>query len=190
MDIQKQITKLEEEILRKKSELSELRRQLPGKEVQDYTFTGRNGEKVKLSEMFGKHNQLILIHNMGKSCAYCTLWADGITGYTPYLESRAGLALVSPDEPETMAGFAESRGWNFKVYSTDGNTFKEDMGFRQGNNVLPGVSVFQKVAGGKMLHTAATMFGPGDNYCAVWDFFDLLPEKDDGWKPGKASQNK
>jgi hypothetical protein len=26
-------------------------------------------------------------------------------------------------------------------------------------------------------------FGPGDDFCAVWHFFDLLPEGVDGWEP-------
>jgi predicted dithiol-disulfide oxidoreductase (DUF899 family) len=188
MDIQKQINQLEEEILNKKIELGKLRRKAPGKEVQDYTFTGPKGEKVNLSELFDKHNQLFIIHNMGKSCPYCTLWADSLTGITPYLESRAGLALISPDKPQIMAEFAKSRGWNFKTYSTDGNTFKEDLGFRDEKHIIPGVSVFKKDSAGNMYHMNSSVFGPGDNYCNVFDYFAMLPERDDSWSPAKVSR--
>ena len=51
-------------------------------EVQDYEFTNTEG-KVRLSELFGQHEDLILIHNMGVSCSYCTLWADGYNGIHP-----------------------------------------------------------------------------------------------------------
>ena len=61
-----EIGKLEEEVLGKKKKLAELKRELPREEVSDYTLQGSDGNPRKLSELFGDHNELIIIHNMGK----------------------------------------------------------------------------------------------------------------------------
>jgi predicted dithiol-disulfide oxidoreductase (DUF899 family) len=45
--------------------------------VKDYTFQRADGGSVRLSELFGDKADLFVIHNMGQSCPYCTLWADG-----------------------------------------------------------------------------------------------------------------
>src|SRR5215468_7138428 len=45
--------------------------------VKDYTFRRAGGVSVRLSELFGDKADLFVIHNMGQSCPYCTLWADG-----------------------------------------------------------------------------------------------------------------
>ena len=43
--------------------------------------------------------------------------------------------------------------------------------------------MFRKEADGKIYRASRAEFGPGDNFCAVWHFFDLLPEGIDGWQP-------
>ena len=48
--------------------------------VEDVVFESEVGP-VRLSELFGEHDDLVIIHNMGASCRYCTLWADGFSGY-------------------------------------------------------------------------------------------------------------
>ncbi len=45
-------------------------------------------------EMFGDKKQLLLIHNMGQGCRYCTLWADGFNGFLKHLESVMSVVLV------------------------------------------------------------------------------------------------
>jgi len=44
------------------------------------------------------------------------------------------------------------------------------------------VSVFKK-QGGKIVRVADTSFGPGDDFCSIWHFFDLLPEGAADWQP-------
>src|SRR5215470_2306552 len=77
-------------------------------EVQDYELTNSDGA-VRLSTLFGQHEDLIVIHNMGVSCSYCTLWADGYNGIHPHVVTRAGFAVSSPDRPSVQTKFAESR---------------------------------------------------------------------------------
>jgi predicted dithiol-disulfide oxidoreductase (DUF899 family) len=66
-------------------------------------FTG----SVQLSDLFGEHEDLIVIHNMGVSCPYCTLWADGFNGLIRHLEDRAAFVMVSPDPPDIQKEFAK-----------------------------------------------------------------------------------
>lgn len=174
----KQIEKLEIELLELKKKRSELKLSLPLQETSDYSFTDRKGSKVSLSDLFGDKDELILIHNMGSSCSYCTRWADGFIGILPWLEERAAFALVSPDDHIKQAAFADERGWKFKMVSTAGNSFSADMGYESSDgSQLPGVSTFSKNADGKIERIAHAPFGPGDDFCSIWHFFDLLPTK-------------
>jgi predicted dithiol-disulfide oxidoreductase (DUF899 family) len=50
-------------------------------------------------DLFGHREQLLLIHNMSSQCSFCTLWADGINGYLPHLESVLSVALVAHETP-------------------------------------------------------------------------------------------
>lgn len=180
----KQIDDLEYQLQEIKGKLAELRRQRPREEVTDYRLLDCEGREAALSGLFGEHGKLILVHNMGRQCSYCTMWADGFTGMLPYLQSRAAFVLTSPDLPETQKRTAKSRGWNFPVYSTHGTSFTADMGFDNGDEgLMPGVSVFVKEADGKIYRVSRAEFGPGDDFCPVWHFFELLPEGIDGWEP-------
>jgi predicted dithiol-disulfide oxidoreductase (DUF899 family) len=64
--------------------------------VADYKLNSTRSP-VALSSLFGAHNDPIVVHNMGQSCRYCTMWADGFNGIYPHLANRAGFAPVSPD---------------------------------------------------------------------------------------------
>ena len=66
-----------------------------------------NPEKVSSQESsFGSKDRLLLIHNMGAKCSYCTLWADGINGILSQLENEVSVVLVSPDLPDLQRRFA------------------------------------------------------------------------------------
>src|SRR5215471_11278155 len=150
-------------------------------EVQDYEFTNTEGT-VRLSGLFGPHEDLILIHNMGVSCSYCTLWADGYNGIHPHVVTRAGFAVSSPDRPGVQHEFAASRGWKFPMVSHAGTTFAADMGFRTDKGWKPGVTVFRR-QGQKIFRVSDATFSPGDDFCTVWHLFDLLPGGPGDWRP-------
>lgn len=151
--------------------------------VDDYIFKDWDDKDVRLSSLFGSNKDLILIHNMGRQCPYCTMWADGFNGVLDHLKDRAAFVVVSPDSPQTQKAFATSREWKFKMLSAKGSSFNKDMGFESKDEAQPGVSVFQKTRDGKILRVAKDEFGPGDHYCVVWHFFDLLPNGANGWSP-------
>lgn len=183
----KKVSTLEKELMKQQQQLVEMKKKLAPEEVKDYTLKGPNGKYVKLSEIFGDKEDLIVIHNMGTSCTYCTMWADGFNGIANHLEDRAAFVLVSPDSPKTQATFAKQRGWKFKMYSNEGSTFAKDMGFSVEEDgkayAQPGVSTFHKTPQGKIVRVAKAEFGPGDVFCSTWHLFDLLAKGANGWEP-------
>jgi predicted dithiol-disulfide oxidoreductase (DUF899 family) len=149
--------------------------------VEDYAFSRAGGGDARLSELFGDKDTLLVIHNMGSGCPYCTLWADGFNGVFEHLRNRAAFVLSSPDAPEQQQRFASARGWRFPMVSCKGSTFPQDMGYWE-EGPRPGVSVFKRV-GASIVRVADTSFSPGDDFCSVWHFFDLIPEGAAGWQP-------
>lgn len=178
----KEIKALEAEIFEMKKRLAELIRQAPDEKVNDYTFQTIDGD-VTLSEMFGDNDELLLIHNMGRSCPYCTLWADGFNGILHHLENRASFVVISPDPPRIQKEFADSRGWRFNMYSCDQNTFSEDLKFKGDDGYYPGFSTFRKDDNGDIFRTGFRYFGPGDDFCPAWHLFDILPRGVANWAP-------
>jgi predicted dithiol-disulfide oxidoreductase (DUF899 family) len=164
-----------------RDKMRDIRAAAEPEEMPDYAFTNSNGS-VRLSELFGAKPDLIVIHNMGASCPHCTLWADGFNGIHDHLANRAAFVLSSPDAPDAQKRFAASRGWRFSMVSHSGTTFAADMGYRsEDGGWLPGVSVFQREAN-RILRVSDTGFSPGDDFCALWHLFDLLPGGAGDWQ--------
>jgi len=183
-DLIKQLARAEKQLVLSRAKVAELRRKASAKTISDYTLKDPDGKTVKLSSLFGKKDDLIIIHNMGKSCSFCTLWADGFTGFTKHLENRAGFALVSHDRPAVLKEFASSRNWNYTYLSNDGGDFTNDMGFQsEKGDPWPGMSTFRKDKNGKIKRVSSAFFGPGDDFCSIWHMFDMLGNGPDGWEP-------
>ena len=175
------IAELEKEMMEKADKLAELKRQMPREEVEDYTLNDRDGNPVKLSEAFGDKDDLIVIHNMGKSCPYCTLWADGFNGMVHHFENRAGFVVVSPDDYKTQRQFAEGRGWKFRMLSANESRFTHDLGFQNEEYIMPGFPTFRK-KDGKIYRIGYSYFGPGDLFCSLWHMFGLLDGGAGDWE--------
>ena len=165
-----------------RNELREVQSKIEPAEVQDYRLTAADGKPIQLSELFGDREHLFVVHNMGRSCSYGTMWADGFNGVIDHLENRAAFVVSTPDSPETQRKFAESRGWSFRMVSHEGTSFASDLGYRRDESWWPGVSVFQR-DGDRIVRVSDTEFGPGDDFCSVWPLLELLPEGPEGWQP-------
>jgi predicted dithiol-disulfide oxidoreductase (DUF899 family) len=166
-----------------RSKMREARAAAEPEEAANYVFANSNGN-VRLSELFGDQADLIVIHNMGSSCPNCTLWADGFNnGIYDHLANRASFVVSSPDAPAAQMSFAASRGWRFPMVSHNGTTFAADMGYRsKDGGWLPGISVFRR-DGNRILRVSDSGFAPGDDFCALWHVFDLLPGGAGDWHP-------
>jgi len=184
-DFDKKLAEAEMAVTTAKSNVALLRRSRPREVVQDYELTKLDGSKVNISELFGDKSDLMLVHNMGKSCPYCTLWADGFNGLTDHIENRTAYALVSNDDPKTAKEFSSSRNWRFTVLSGAESDFAADMGFTnpKDNTPTPGVSTFRKEDDGTIIRIGKAWFGPGDDFCGIWHLFDLLADGTGDWAP-------
>ncbi len=182
----KEISKLYQEIAEKRKKIITLRKEEPLEEIKDYSFKNKKGEVVNLYSLFGDSDELLVIHNMGKRCPYCTMWADGFRGYTEMMNDKMPWVLTSPDDFKTLKEFSESRNWNFNVMSFHGTNFAKDLQFffdKDGKtHYWPGVSALIK-KNGKVYRTAKESFGPGDLFNPVWHFWDMFPKGADGWQP-------
>ena len=168
-----------DELRRKMRETQEAAEPEP---VKDYAFATPTGA-VRLSALFGDKGDLFVIHNMGSSCPYCTLWADGFNGIYHHLAARAAFVVSSPDPPDLQRTFAADRGWRFPMVSHKATSFAADMGYRaKRGGWLPGVSVYKRKRN-RILRVADTGFSPGDVFCALWHMLDMLPEGGGSWEP-------
>jgi predicted dithiol-disulfide oxidoreductase (DUF899 family) len=157
-------------------------------DVPDYDLHRPDGSAVKLSGLFNGREQLILIHNMGFACPYCTMWADGFIGLWRYMNKRAAFVLISNDRPDQQLAGAERRGWTFPMASALGTSMFADMGFTGpqesgGPGWWPGVSTLYKDTDGGIKRHAYAYFGPGDLYNPAWHIFELLRHNDECIEP-------
>jgi predicted dithiol-disulfide oxidoreductase (DUF899 family) len=175
------VTELEKQIYELTMELNTLRRSQSGSEVKNYTFDTQTGEAALL-DLFGEHDTLLLIHNMGQGCRYCTLWADGFNGFLPHLESAMSVVLVSKDAPELQRQFANSRGWNFRLASHGGGEYMAEQSVMDSGGNMPGAVVYTR-DGNTILRKNSVVFGPGDRFCSAWNLLALAGLGEDKWTP-------
>lgn len=178
------VVALEERLDDIREELASVQRERDPEAVDGYEFERTTGGRVSLSDLFGDRDDLIVVHNMGRSCPYCTMWADGFEGLRPHLEDRAAFVVSTPDDPGCLRAFAENRGWGFDLVSTRGTTFAADMGFEtEDGDPTPGVSTFHRTEDDEVVRVARRSFGPGDEFCATYPLFDLLLDGRGDWRP-------
>ena len=121
------------ELRRHIERVAERRRALPlgGAVREDYRFEGENG-RVRLSEMFGKHDTLIVYNFMygpkrERACPMCTNLLSAWDGEVPDLEQRVALAIVAKSPIARLKAFKEERGWrHLRLYSSAENTYNRD----------------------------------------------------------------
>jgi len=161
--------------------LNELRKVSVGPEVNNYTFNTFDGE-VTLLDLFADKNKLLVIHNMGQGCRFCTLWADGFNGLLQHLESAMSVVLVSKDAPEIQRTFANSRGWGFRLASHGGGDYIREQTVMKGANNMPGAVVYER-KGDQIYRKSGSVFGPGDIYCAMWSLLGMAGLGEEEWTP-------
>jgi predicted dithiol-disulfide oxidoreductase (DUF899 family) len=176
------------------------RRALPpgGEIAQDYAFQGKDGP-VKLSEMFGDHDTLILYSMMygpdrKQGCPMCSAQLDAWDGEARHILKRAELCVVARSPIERILAYAKDRGWTGLTFYSDpsGDFTKDYVGDRDAD--APAYTVFQK-KNGKVRHFYSAEGGmeiadPGqDPHNApdmnpLWILLDTTPEgRGESWYP-------
>jgi predicted dithiol-disulfide oxidoreductase (DUF899 family) len=176
-----EITAIEKQLYELTMQLNELRKTNRGEEISNYTFSTLDGD-VTLLDLFGDHDHLLLIHNMGQGCRYCTLWADGFNGFLPHLESTMSVALVSRDSPDVQRTFANSRNWRFRLASHGGGDYIREQNVSTEEDNAPGAVVYERV-GDRITRKNAAVFGPGDLFCSMWNLLGMAGMGVTDWTP-------
>ena len=176
-----EISAIEKQLFELTMKLNELRKTNSGNDVKNYTFLTLDGE-ASLLDMFGENDRLLVIHNMGQGCRYCTLWADGFNGFLPHLESVMSVVLVSKDAPAVQRKFANSRDWRFRLASHGGGEYIQEQTVMEGESNMPGAVVYER-EGSRITRKNASVFGPGDLYCSIWNLLGMAGLGDADWTP-------
>lgn len=183
---QRRLLSLRDKIRDLRAEMRAVTAAIDPQPVADHVFRTSKGSTT-LWALFEERNDLIVIHNMGSKCAYCTMWADGYSGLYPHLKRRASFVVASPDTPSTQAKFAASRGWRFPMVSDGRAVFAARMGYAtEEGRCLPGISIFQR-RGEHIIRVNDASSCPHDDFCAAWHLFDLLPAGADRFAPSLSS---
>jgi predicted dithiol-disulfide oxidoreductase (DUF899 family) len=132
----------ERELRRRTEEVAAQRRRLPpgGDVPQDYAFEEHvpdargvdASHSVRLSELFGPHDALVLYHwmygpQMANACPMCSSFLDALHGNAQHLQQRVALAVVARSPLDRLRAFAEPRGWrHFRLLSAARSSFSRD----------------------------------------------------------------
>ena len=193
--------------------VAEMRRALPpgGPLKEDYVFEQgaddfrdtKTVHRVRLSELFGNHNTLILINTMWSPgaefpCPACNSLADGYNATAAHLSARVAFALVTRAPLSQLRPWAAAaRGWNdLRLLSSHGNTFNQDYRAQTADDSqIPSITVFTKDGEGQIRHFYSVeghwlkpVEGRDqrmlDLYWPLWLLLDLTPEgRGSDWYP-------
>lgn len=202
------LTQAETELTRQVEAVAALRRQLPpgGTVPEDYVFTERSDEgggdgparKVRLSELFGGHDTLLLYSfmfgpDMSRPCPMCTSVLDGLDGSVPDLLQRAGFAVVAKVPIDRLSSFAKERGWMYlRLVSSAYTTYNRDYHGENSGDQVSRMNVFTQ-RDGEIRHSYATEQIPAepgwddrhvDLIWPLWNLLDLTPDgRGADWRP-------
>ncbi|RLQ21810.1 DUF899 domain-containing protein [Seongchinamella sediminis] len=175
------VRELEMQIYQLGQQLHRLRQETEPEAVPDYPFRTLEGSTT-LSQLFAGRDKLMVIHNMGQGCRYCTVWADGINPFLPHLETAMSVVLVSRDEPALQRRFANERGWRFRTASHGGGDYIREQSTEPDQDNAPGVVCYQRRSD-RIYRLGGSSFGPGDQYCSLWPLLSLAGLGTADWTP-------
>ncbi len=185
------------ELMLKREEVAELRRQLPpGPAVDNYEFDTVDGS-VKLADLFTAPDRpLVLYHFMyGKqqsaACPMCSMWADGWNAVAHHVAENVDFAIVSAAPIDDTIDLADQRGWtDLRWLSAHDTSFKVDIGGEdEAGNQWPFISVYELVDGTPHLAYSGSANISGDHWrgvdllSPVWHILDLTRQGRGDWMP-------
>ena len=196
----RQLLRKEKEFTRLRDQLSAERRELPWVKVEkEYVFDAPNGKQT-LADLFDGRSQLMVYHFMfgpdwEQGCPSCSFVSDHIDGANWHLPQReVTLLAVSRAPLAQIEAFRQRMGWRFKWVSSYGSDFnydyhvsftKEELAkgkvdynydMVEGDDELPGLSVFCKDEKGDVFHTYSAYARGLDLLIGAYNYLDLAPK--------------
>jgi predicted dithiol-disulfide oxidoreductase (DUF899 family) len=195
----KELLKKEKAFTRQRDALAADRRGLPWIKIEkQYTFVTPGGRKT-LAELFDGQRQLIVYHFMlgpgwEEGCPGCSFLADHIDGANFHLpHAGVKLVVVSRAPLPEIEIYKKRMGWRFPWVSSFESGFNYDFhvsftpedlakgkvtynyALSEGNDELPGASVFYKNDAGEVFHTYSTYARGGESLIGAFNYLDLVP---------------
>lgn len=197
-----ELTKAEHELTRAIEAVAAQRRALPegGTVPRDYAFVDGPETTVRLSELFGPHESLLLYSfmfgpNDDRPCPMCTSLIDGYDGASDLTE-RVAFAVVAAAPIARLEAYGRERSWtNVRLLSSAGTTYNRDYaGEDETGQQNSTMNVFTK-RDGTIRHfygteKTPTADGEDDRHLdltwSLWNLLDLTPEgRGTTWRPDR-----
>jgi predicted dithiol-disulfide oxidoreductase (DUF899 family) len=113
------------EVRRQTERVAARRRALPagGEVPEDYRFVAEDGLEVRLSDLFGEHDTLVVYSYMfgperEAPCPMCTSFMGGFDHKIDDIRQRVAIAFTARSPIERLVDAKKARGWtNLPVYS-------------------------------------------------------------------------
>jgi predicted dithiol-disulfide oxidoreductase (DUF899 family) len=191
-DARDALLKDEQELIDKTKAVAAKRRKLPdgGQLKEDYVFQwaneGKVGQRVKLSELFGGKDTLLLYSfmfgpNWDKPCPSCTSLMDGFDRTWYSVAQDAAFAAIAKAPAEKINAWAKERGWSqIPLLSGYESPFQADYKCQdpaKDDMQWPVMHAFRK-RNGKIFHFwgTETMSNHVDTVWPYWNLLDFTPE--------------
>jgi predicted dithiol-disulfide oxidoreductase (DUF899 family) len=190
----------EKELTRQRDALTRRRMAMPRERVEkSYRFEGPDGA-LSLADLFDGRSQLIVYHFMlgpdwEEGCKSCSFWADNFDGIPIHLNHRdVTFTAVSRAPLAKIEAYKKRMGWSFPWVSSYGSDFNYDFhvsfteeqlaagkvdynyGLVEGEEELPGLSVFSKNERGEVFHTYSCYARGIDMINGAYQLLDLVPK--------------
>jgi predicted dithiol-disulfide oxidoreductase (DUF899 family) len=190
----------EKEFTRQRDALTRRRMAMPWERIEkSYRFEGANGA-LSLVDLFDGRSQLIVYHFMfgpdwEEGCKSCSFWADNFDGISIHLNHRdVTFTAVSRAPLAKISAYKKRMGWSFPWVSSYGSDFNYDFHVSfteeqlaagnvdynyspvEGEEELPGLSVFHKNERGEVFHTYSCYARGIDMVNGAYQFLDLVPK--------------
>lgn len=185
------LLKEEQELIEKVRAVAAKRRNLPlgGRLKEDYTFQWarepKAGSSVKLSELFGDKNTLLLYSfmfgpNWDKPCPSCTSLMDGFDRTWHSVNADAAFAAIAKAPAERINEWSRQRRWSqIPLVSGFQSTFQADYGCQMDSDdmQLPVMLTFTKRDGDIYLFwSTENTSNHVDTVWPYWNLLDFTPE--------------
>lgn len=176
----------EKALVEKVKAVAAQRRTLPrgGRIKEDYVFIwatdDRLGQRVKISELFGGKDTLLLYSfmygpNWDNPCPSCTSLVDGFDRTAYQVTQNAAFAAIAKAPPDMINAWARKRGWS-QIALVSGSESSYQLDYRcQGESddrQYPVMHVFKKEAG-DVFHFWGTEL-EGNHLDTVWAYWNLM----------------
>ena len=187
----------EKALIAKVKQVAEMRRALPpgGEVKKNYVFVGASdktlGKDVRLLELFGDHDTLLLYSYMfgpgwDNPCPSCTSLIDGFDRAAISVTQNAAFTVVARVPAKRLNEWANSRGWKtINLVSAEGSDYLADYLSQDGDDettLEPVMNVFNR-KGNEIRHFWGTELRGNhvDQVWPYWNLMDMTPEGRPDW---------